>query len=738
MFSKLNRQTRLAALLLTSSALSGAIVTTAVAADEVPAAPAEDAAANAAMTEVVVTGRLRFRDRAETENPTLIYDQEFFQKFEPVSVGEMLKRVPGITFTSDTLEFDGVSMRGLPPGYTTILINGRKAPGGEKDRSFFVDRIPAELVERIEIVRSPTADQPRSGMAGSLNIVLKDGAKLRGGLIKAGAVINDDGKVRPSLAAAYAGGDETNDWWIGVNHQGRRNPKKKYSWRYKAINDDFDDMEYQQDTRDGKDTSVNGEWKHSFEDGFIRLNGFFVNTDRDEDEISKTYGATNFTDFDEVEVQAERISQKTYALGVDGEFGLGIGKLEYDFGWNKYDEHTTTTVHVGEEEDLSDLELDDEETLDIVDQEYNGKVAYGFKGDGYKLKFGVSTSQKKRDGVADPLGAYKIEETNIDPFVRATFTPTRNLTLDLGLRYEMTEREVTGEDDSGSYDESILTPSFNLLYKTSRDDQFRFSVARTSRSPDFDDMVPLTETEEPADENAFRGNASLKNETSWGADAGYEHRLGTQGIFGVNLFYRNIEDMIEVISTGETVEDDGDEFSVYQPRNIGEGKTWGVELDFSTPLDNLGVKNTGVYFNYTWMDSEVSDPFTGEKRKFNNQPDWVYNAGFVTNLPAWDVSFGSSIYGRDTGVAYAVDEVASVDYDPSLEAFVEKRFGKRYVLRFSVQNILDSEKAEVFTKYDGDSIDEILENRLNHEIDEYERESEKSGPLYQITLRATF
>src|SRR3546814_18823665 len=79
----------------------------------------------------------------------------------------MLKRVPGATFTSDVLEYDGVQMRGLPSGFTQVLINGRRAPGGEADGAFFVDRLPAELVERIEIVRAPRADQPSEGVAGT-------------------------------------------------------------------------------------------------------------------------------------------------------------------------------------------------------------------------------------------------------------------------------------------------------------------------------------------------------------------------------------------------------------------------------------------------------------------------------------------------------------------------------------------------------------------------------------------
>src|SRR5690606_9038482 len=138
----------------------------------------------------------------------------YFQRFEPVSVGEMLKRVPGVTFTSDVLEYDAVQMRGLPAGFTQILINGRRAPGGEADRSFFVDRIPAELVERIEIVRAPRADQPSDGVAGTLNVVTKESAAFDGGFAKLGALINEDGGVRPSAALAYADRiGEATSWW---------------------------------------------------------------------------------------------------------------------------------------------------------------------------------------------------------------------------------------------------------------------------------------------------------------------------------------------------------------------------------------------------------------------------------------------------------------------------------------------------------------------------------------------
>ncbi|MBP7419350.1 MAG: TonB-dependent receptor plug domain-containing protein, partial [Xanthomonadales bacterium] len=113
---------------------------------------------------VVVSGEIQFRNRTATVAPVLVYDRQFFQKFEPVSVGDQLRRVPGVAFTSDIGESDAPQLRGLGQGYTQILINGRPLPGAGNDRTVFVDRIPAEIVDRIEIIRSPSADIDSQGV----------------------------------------------------------------------------------------------------------------------------------------------------------------------------------------------------------------------------------------------------------------------------------------------------------------------------------------------------------------------------------------------------------------------------------------------------------------------------------------------------------------------------------------------------------------------------------------------
>ena len=74
------------------------------------------------------------------------------------------------------------SLRGIGSEYTQILINGRRVTGGTNDNTVVVDRIPAELVDRVEIIRSPSSDIDSQGVGGTLNIILKEGAELTGGI----------------------------------------------------------------------------------------------------------------------------------------------------------------------------------------------------------------------------------------------------------------------------------------------------------------------------------------------------------------------------------------------------------------------------------------------------------------------------------------------------------------------------------------------------------------------------
>lgn len=701
--------------------------------------------------EIVVNANLYFRNRTNDINPVLAYDYEYFQRFEPLSVGEMMKRLPSITFASDVLEYDAVSVRGLPPGYTQILINGRRAPGGQADRSFYVDRIPAELVERIEIIRSPRADQPSEGVAATLNIITKDSANFTGGFAKVGVLINEpDGAIRPSGALAYAGKiGEATSYWLSGSYQGRRNPKTKTTEFYEGDFEEFVGFEQQQDIRDGVDISVNGELTTRVGAGQLRLTALYVDTQRDEDELSLVYEGDSLDELelDGVEIQRERINQATYAVTLDGTWPLWGGDLGLAFGWSGYREDSDAEADEGDTED--EAELAEVETLNVVDDELGGTVSYTAQLGGLSLKTGIDILSKRRNGenllfevddgeleeVTLPGSVFTIEELRLDPYVRLTGEISDGFSFDVGLRYETTQRTVTSDGVAVDNNANFANPSFNLRYALDAVSQLRFSVARTVRRPGYDLLAPYLQEEEPADDDALIGNPDLNNESSWGLDFGYERRIGGSGVVGLNVFYRDISNVIELVNTGIETEFGG---RIYQPQNIGQGQTWGIEFDMSSSLDFIGLPDTGLYANFTWLNSSITDPFTGEKRRFNDQPAIIYNVGFIQNLRAPGVSFGATIAGRSSATSSNFDETSELTYGGDLEAFVEKRFGDRFVLRFTASNLLNRAKDETFRFYDGDSVAEIVAARLANDVAESEFESETSGRLFQVTLRAAF
>ncbi len=717
------------------------------------------ASAHAQVNEVLVIGdAIEFRNRTPDVNPVLSYDLEYFQRFEPVSVGEMLKRVPGVTFTADVGEYDGVQMRGLSPEYSQIMINGRRMPGGEGDRSFFVDRIPAEMVERVKIIRSPSADMASEGVGGTLNVILKEGANLEGGFAKLGAIFNQDGKARASAAVAYADTFGDTSVWGALNYQGRRNAKDKFTTFWDGDFEELTGREFEDDTRDGVDISGNFDISSMIANGAVHLSGFFVNTDREEVEIVR---ADELEDdafrLEANEGQVEDISQQSYSLLGDGEWDLGWATLGVNGAWAGFREDSTSDSNAEEFSyddfgDIEEIELSQErETLDTVDDEFGAGAFLAFEDGGFDLKLGVDGLFKKRDGAnrafefdfdddeweeeTDPGAIYTIKETRIDPYIRVSYAPIPAMGIDLGLRAETTDRNVRSDNGTVDYEATEWNPSLHMRLSPTDDDQIRISFARTVRRPSFGNVAPYTQEEEPTDEDVTIGNPRLKNETSWGVDVGYERDFGTMGIFGVNGFYRHVSDMIDLVSIGDAPGLDG---NLYTPMNVGDGFTYGIEFDVSTPLDIVGLPDTGVFANYTYLQSEVTDAQTGLDRRFRNQPSNVYNFGFIHSIPAWGVSFGSTYSGRDAGFQEELDEIRKIEYDGDLEAFVEKRFGDMYVLRFSVANILDRAKLERISIFDGDTAAEIIEARANNDVDESEYEQERSGAFFQVTLRAAF
>lgn len=761
-------------MLLLGAALAPLAFATPVLAQSGPNADPQGPATS--LEEVIVTGEPAMRNRTDDVVPTLSYDLEYFQRFEPLTVGDALKRVPSVAFLSDVLESDGVRLRGLDPGYTQILINGERVPGAGVDRSFFVDRIPAELIERIEVVRSSSANRSGDAVAGAINIVLRDALSLDGGYVRLGALHWEDseyGQWGGTYGAVWGGQAGPGRLLIGANVQDRRNPKDKYSVRYDRPGGTIQNTEVQTDVRDGTDYSANASYEVGVGGGDLRLSGAFVRTDRfqDEDSLEYNLGIEDAAHLSTVNDNDLDIRTDNLSLGARYEHDMFGGETVFKLGYASIDDQQFEFE--GESEYLRDAIIYPDEdrytldstTTDLTDEEVSGAIQHKRDlSNGVAMEFGLQWNQKDRDSLITdttrirfnvpnapaprpPVPAYgpsvagvggiaTIEETRVDPYLMFS-GESGALKWEAGLRYETTDTTITGNTNEAGdpvvmattdNDYSFFLPSASLRYALTESDRLTVSVARTVRRPDFDDLSPATLKEERGD-NDFRGNPDLQPESAWGADVGVEHRIGRRGVVGLNLFYRDVTDLIEDVTTA-TQGSGGAGTFVETIDNVGDGQVYGVEFDLSTPLDFMGMENTGVFLNASWLDSNVEDAL-GERR-FNSQSDYIVNLGFTHDIPTWGAAFGASY--RKQGDAFARDwaEETETRYGADLEVFLEKRLFANTVLRLTGSNLLDSSKDEVFDKF-ADQDDQIA-----RVYDEYELETETAGPVYQLVMRVAF
>jgi outer membrane receptor protein involved in Fe transport len=743
-------------------------------AQEVIATAESEGGDPARVADIVVVAQATYRNRSDQTAPELVYDQQYFQRFEPLSVGDALRRVPSVTFLSDVLESDGARLRGLDPGYTQILIDGERVPGAGVDRAFFVDRIPAELIERVEVVRSASASRSGDAVAGAINIVLRDAMTLDGGYVRAGGLYYDDGEWAESFGATWGGQVGPGRLIVAANLQGRRSPKDKVSERYDEPGGTLDNVEVQTDLRDGTDYSFNANYQVPVFGGDLELAGVFVRTDRLQDEDSLEYRDGILDDANLLLVNDNNLDILTDNLSLRGRWRgemLG-GETTLRLGYANISD--AQTEFEGESEYLRDglpfPEEDrytaDQTVTDILDEEWSARISHERPLGALDLAFGLDGSNQQRDSLItaadrirfnvpnapgvrpavpafsgfDPIagGDSLIEESRLDPWAMISGRAGA-LRWEAGLRYETTDVTVIDEtaavaDRVSSNDHADWLPSASVQYALTEDDRIMASVARTIRRPRFNHLSPAVLEEEIGDSD-FVGNPDLRPEVALGFDLGYERRLGRRGVAGINVFYRDITDLIEEVvvtdAVGAPLEGSGGAGTfIYSVDNVGDGQVWGIELDLSTPLDVLGLPDTGIFLNWSWLDSRVED-FMGERR-FNGQSDQVLSAGFTHDIPAWQAAFGATYFHQGEAYDRVLAEEVHTRYGDNLEIFLERRFGENVVLRLTGSNLLDASKDEDFDKF-GNVADQIA-----RDYDEYEVETESAGPVWQVALRWTF
>ncbi|WP_294959422.1 TonB-dependent receptor [Sulfurovum sp.] len=152
------------------------------------------------MGEITVTTATKTEKKVEGVSASVIVlDEKAIEKMGASTLGDIVSRTPGLTRQYGTFPSasskskSSVSIRGMGATGTLFLIDGERL-AGEVKNPYDLDRIPASMIERIEVVKGPMSTlygadavggviniitkQPKEGFQGSFGI--KTGANTEG------------------------------------------------------------------------------------------------------------------------------------------------------------------------------------------------------------------------------------------------------------------------------------------------------------------------------------------------------------------------------------------------------------------------------------------------------------------------------------------------------------------------------------------------------------------------------
>lgn len=343
-----------------------------------------------------------------------------------------------------------------------------------------------------------------------------------------------------------------------------------------------------------------------------------------------------------------------------------------------------------------------------------------------------------------------MEETRVEPFITDVWKMSPQLTLETGFIYEVSKITQSG-DEVKEREFSYPKPRATLTWQPAEMDQVRASVIREVAQLDF---VEFASAINVVDAFSVIGNPNLEPEKTWKARAEWEHKFGPRGALTLVVFHDQVEDVQDFIprticvhaTPGAPLPDPCPTTSLRTfdvPGNIGDGTRTGIEVRGAMPLAPL-LPNAEIRFSGLWQETDVTDPVTGENRRFSVEKDWNYNVSFRHDLPEHKFAWGASTLGQSDRREFRVAEDILFDRPGArFDLFVESpAWIPGVTVRLSASNIFHPEETRTRNFYRVDPLDAVAPPRSTGNVRQIEEPKQKGGPegtqVFSFRMSGTF
>ncbi|WNH51375.1 TonB-dependent receptor plug domain-containing protein [Stenotrophomonas oahuensis] len=664
------------------------------------AAPAAAQSPPATELDTVQVQVERYDARRDDGATRIVFDAGALRQYGDTALLDALKRLPGVSVVAGAPgRPGGVTLRGLGNGYTQILINGQKAPLG-----FDLDSLTPEMVEKVEILRAPTADLRGEAIAGTLNIVLVSGAERDSDTVTANWSVNN-GRSTPSVSWQRSRRSE------GRSHTITTTATRRAFLVEEASTETVNDATGQptalrqsalraSGTREALVVTPSLELTFDNADtlalqAYIDASRFQRHIDIDWDtQLGEPLLHTQYQQQTTIDlIQANGSAEWTHALDTGGSFSsklaLGGNHERYRYreqgqdtqGQQNLDDHTDARLNVRNANSTGKwalpsrgrhtLQLGWEASLDHRDEERLQQLRpiSGLPGSISDLSF---------DAEVGRLAVYAQDDIELSP----------RWSLYLGTRWEHISTRSSGSGfDPVRQTDSVLSPILQSRWKLpgTGDRQLRLALTRTYKSPTLGSLIPrpYTSTNNRPLNPDEQGNPALKPELATGVDLAYEAQRKNGVQWSIGGYARRIRD---VVLTDTTLRNGR---WVATPRNGGSARSWGVEMDAKAPLHALiaNAPDITLRANATYNASRV-DEVPGPDNRLDGQLRFTGSVGADYRIdPRWNT--GASYTWRSGDPTRVSTWQTDLEgWNRELDVYVVRAFGPRNKLRLSVGNLL--------------------------------------------------
>ncbi len=672
-------------------------------------------AEDVALDPVIVRGDLighsaqqALEDRHEAPNARVVIDGEQLNQFNDLSVGDAIRRLPGVTFPGVNRSRD-VRLRAVGGEYTQVLLDGRPFLDGNSSRNMEVDRIPAALIERIEIVRSPLAGQPAGGIAGTVNIITKRHyAQPSGGLSLGAGHVEGNGDTGDA-ALWYGGEHGIVRAFAAVDAQRRLLEEGSTTFGY-APDGAFDKGTDQDQKREFEEYTVTTQFDVALgaADRLVMTPSFYKTrelrdqTDRALDAAQAVSQTTHELRHRTRETAGSRFEWQ-HELGTQGQTRVYYETSDASEDTRRDSKrYNAAGVQNRTEQRWSDIDLDQwnvgaEFSVSAGDHAIEGGV-------GYSDASRHETESRLRNGATqtpDYGRIYRVEEGITQAWLSDSIALSPATLLTAGARLERSRTRTTSHDgERATAISTDLTPTLQLRRALSDTVDLRAGLARTLRRPDLRDLTPtVSEEGGTLSDPDTAGNPDTRPERAWGLDTGLDWYLDERrGLVAVNLFARRIEDKIE--DYARLV----DGRWLARPENVGTGTLYGAELEGRVPFSFAGLPDLVLWANMTRVHTGMSVDGSGDRRRFDRQPDLVANLGLDWFVAPLRTTFGvnvNRVFDYDQAFADVDGAVERTEFaaQTRLDLSTRTQLGERLSLSLSALNVLGTQDRRSITTF---------------------------------------